>query len=156
LREILISTSSAQIAVLPVLLYESGNLSLVSIPANLLVLTVVPPAMLFSAIAALGGLLFEPAALFIGLPANFLLSYILDVAHYLSIIPFAAVTIPAFSAWLLIPIYAGLFGYGLYDLHRQKEKAHKEKTAPAERFLPEFSEITSKTTKPSMGLHGSR
>jgi competence protein ComEC len=123
LREILISTSSAQITVLPVLLYESGNLSLVSIPANLLVLAAVPPAMLFSAIAAIGGLLFEPAALFIGLPANALLWYILTVAHVLSIIPYAAVTVPAFSAWWLLPTYAALFGYGFYRLFIQKEKA---------------------------------
>jgi competence protein ComEC len=121
LREILISTSSAQLAVLPLLLFESGNLSLVSIPANLTVLAAVPPAMLFSAIAAIGGLIFEPVAPFIALPANVLLSYILEVAHLLSSIPFAAVEIPAFSAWLLMPIYAALFGYGLYML-REKEK----------------------------------
>jgi len=121
LREILISTSSAQIAVLPLLLYESGNLSLVSIPANLLVLAAVPPAMLFSAIAALGGLVFEPLAPFIGFPANAFLSYILDVTHLLANIPFAAIQVPAFSAWLLLPVYAALFGYSLYDLTREKE-----------------------------------
>ena len=122
LQEILISTSSAQLAVLPVLLYESGNLSLVSIPANLLVLAAVPPAMFFSGIAALGGLLFQPIAPFVGFPANALLSYILGVAHALASIPFAAVTIPAFNAWILAPTYAVLFGYGLYDLNSRKEK----------------------------------
>jgi competence protein ComEC len=125
LREILISTSSAQTAVLPLLLFESGNLSLVSVPANLLVLAAVPPAMLFSGIAALGGILFEPLAPFIGFPANALLSYILGTAHFLASIPFAAVMVPAFSAWLLIPTYAALFGYGLFDLYK-----YKEKTAP--------------------------
>lgn len=126
LREILISTCSAQSAVLPLLLYESGNLSLVSIPANLLVLAAVPPAMLFSAIAALGGLILEPAAPIIGFPANALLSYILYVAHILAGIPFAAVSVPAFSAWLLLPIYLALFGYGLFELQKHKEKTAQE------------------------------
>jgi competence protein ComEC len=128
LQGTLISTSSAQIAVLPLLLYESGNLSLVSIPANLLVLEAVPPAMLFSAIAAIGGLVFEPLAPIIGFPANALLSYILGVAHFLASVPFAAVMVPAFSAWLLAPIYATLFGYGLYDLHLHSEQ---KETAPS-------------------------
>jgi len=126
LREILISTSSAQTAVLPLLLYESGNLSLVSIPANLLVLAAVPPAMLFSGIAALGGLLFEPLAPFIGFPANALLSYILGTAHFLASIPYAAVMVPAFNAWLLVPIYAALFGYGFYGFYQYKEKTASE------------------------------
>jgi competence protein ComEC len=121
LRDTLISTSSAQIAVLPLLLFQSGNLSLVSLPANLLVLAVVPMSMLFSAIAALGGLVFEPIAPLIGFPAYAYLSYILGTAHVLASIPFASVTVPAFSAWLLLPVYFSLFGYGLYVL--QKEKA---------------------------------
>jgi competence protein ComEC len=113
LREILVSTSSAQIAVLPLILYQSGMLSLVSLPANLLALIAVPAAMLFSAVAAVGGLVAEPIAPVIGFPAYALLSYILSVAHTLASVPFAAVTIPAFSAWLLAPIYAALFG-GVY------------------------------------------
>ncbi len=124
LRDILISTSSAQIAVLPLLLYESGNLSLVSIPANLLVLSAVPPAMLASAIAALAGLFAGPAAPFIGFPAYALLSYVLYVAHVLAGIPFASVMIPAFSAWLLLPIYIGLFAYAyVQNSNIQKQKA---------------------------------
>ncbi len=125
LQETLVSTSGAQLAVLPLLLYESGNLSLVSIPANLLVLAAVPSAMLFSAIAAVAGLVIEPLAPLIGLPALALLSYILGVAHVLSSIPFAAVLVPAFNAWLLVPIYVALFGYGLYW-----NSTHNEKTAP--------------------------
>ena len=113
LREILVTTSAAQIAVVPLLLYSSGNLSIVSLPANLLALVAVSPAMLVSLIAAIGGLILGPLAPIIGFPAYVLLSYILGIAHALSSIPFAAVMIPAFSAWLLVPIYAALFGYAL-------------------------------------------
>ncbi|MBI5469773.1 ComEC/Rec2 family competence protein [Candidatus Kaiserbacteria bacterium] len=113
LREILTTTSSAQIAVLPLLLYESGNLSIVSLPANLLALVAVSPAMLASLIAALGGLVFGTLAPIVGFPAYVLLSYILGIAHALSSIPFASVQIPAFPAWILLPVYAVLFGYAL-------------------------------------------
>lgn len=119
LREILVTSSSAQIAVLPLILYQSGSLSLASLPANLLALVAVPYAMLFSAIAALGGLLAEPIALFVGLPAHALLSYVIGVAHALASVPFAAVAVPAFSAWLLVPTYAALFG-AAYFYHSRK------------------------------------
>lgn len=114
MRDILVSTCSAQSAVLPLLLYQSGTLSLVSIPANLLVLAIVPSTMFFSAFAALGGLVYEPLAPFIGLPAYALLSYILNVTHVFASVPFAAITVPAFSAWVLLPIYSALFGAGMY------------------------------------------
>lgn len=121
-REILISTVSAQIAVLPLLLYESGQLSLVSLPANLLALIAVPYAMLASLIAAVGGLIAGPIVPIIALPAYILLSYIINVAHYLSSIPFAAASVPAFSAWLLVPVYTALFGYAIFQA--------KDKTPP--------------------------
>jgi competence protein ComEC len=121
LKGILVSTCSAQLAVLPLLLYESGNLSLVSIPANLLVLAIVPHTMFFAAVAAFGGIAFEPLAPIIGLPGNALLSYILEVAHVLSSVPFAAVMVPAFSAWLLVPVYTGFFGYAMYWNNAQNE-----------------------------------
>ncbi len=125
LREILVSTSSAQIAVLPLILYESGNLSLVSLPANLLVLAAVPPAMLFSCVAAIGGLVLGGISVIPALPAYLTLSYILGVAHALAQIPFASVTVPAFPAWLLVPVYCALFGYAWR--WRQGE-VHKETT----------------------------
>jgi competence protein ComEC len=46
LREILATTIAAQVAVLPILLYQTGNLSLVALPANALVLPFVPLTML--------------------------------------------------------------------------------------------------------------
>lgn len=129
LRETMVSTLSAQTAVLPLLLYQSDNLSLVSIPANLLVLSIVPTAMSMSAIAAVSGLIFAPIAPIVGYPAYLLLSYILGVAHWLAAIPYAAVTVPAFSAWVLVPIYAILFGYALKHQTNQTKTAAPSGTA---------------------------
>jgi len=63
----LATTLAAQIAVLPLLLYDTGNLSLVSIPANLLVMPMVPLAMGFSFLAGFAGMLFGTFAPFIGI-----------------------------------------------------------------------------------------
>lgn len=47
LREITAATLSTQIFVLPLLLYQTGNLSLVALPANLFILSAIPGAMFF-------------------------------------------------------------------------------------------------------------
>src|ERR1700733_6080508 len=56
-REILASTCSTQLMVAPLLLYQNGTLSIVSLPANLLALLPVPWAMFFSLISGVGGIL---------------------------------------------------------------------------------------------------
>lgn len=108
LREIVSSTLSAQIFVLPILLYQTGNLSLVSIPANVFALVAVPPAMLFSFIAGIAGVVVPPVALWIGLPAYLLLSYIIFVATTFASLPLAHVIIPIFSPLVLLGAYAAL------------------------------------------------
>lgn len=110
LREIAISTVSAQIAVLPLLLYQTGNLSVVGLPANLLVLLIVPWAMFFSSIAALAGLVFGPLAPLVAFPAYILLAYAIGVAKFFASLPFASFAIPAFSAWWMFAAYACIFG----------------------------------------------
>ena len=110
LREIAASTLGTQAAVLPLLLYQNGLLSLVALPANLLALIAVPWAMGLSFFSALAGILFGSWATFIAFPAYLLLAYIIKVGELFAALPFAALSIPAFSAWWLLPIYAILFG----------------------------------------------
>jgi len=114
LREITASTIGTQIAVLPLLLYQNGLLSLVALPANVLTLIIVPFAMLFSFIAAIAGLLFGPFAVLPALPAYGLLSYILAVAQFFGALPFSAVMIPAFGVWVMVSVYACLGAAYLY------------------------------------------
>jgi competence protein ComEC len=106
LREIAASTLGTQIAVLPLLLYQNGLLSIAAIPANLLTLVLVPTAMFFSFVASLAGLLFGSFGTLLALPALALLTYIIKVAEILSAIPYAAVTVPAFGVWLMVAMYA--------------------------------------------------
>ncbi|MHB1769573.1 MAG: ComEC/Rec2 family competence protein [Minisyncoccota bacterium] len=109
---ILATTLAAQIAVLPLLLYDTGNLSLVAIPANLLAIPLVPVAMGFSALAGFAGMLFGSFAPLLsgvcGLPAYLLNAYLLFIAQRAAALPFAAFMLPAFPFWLVLVSYAAL------------------------------------------------
>jgi competence protein ComEC len=111
LREIASSTIAAQIAVLPLLLYQNGLFSLVALPANLLVLPSLPLAMLASFAAMLAGALAPVAAPVVGLPAYALLSYIIGAVELASDLPLAAFTVPAFPFALVVLAYALLAFY---------------------------------------------
>jgi competence protein ComEC len=106
LREVMATTLAAQLFVLPLLLYQTGNLSLVALPANILVLPVVPFAMAFSALAGLVALIIPFVGIYVGLPAYLLLSYIISIAELTARLPFAHIIIPAFPAFVLVIPYA--------------------------------------------------
>jgi predicted membrane metal-binding protein len=109
---IISTTIAAQIAVLPLLLYDTGNLSLVAIPANLFTMPMVPLAMGLSALASFAGIIFSNFIPLFGIvlafPAYLANAYIILVAHWMSSLPFAAFTLPAFPFWLVIVAYAAL------------------------------------------------
>ncbi len=106
------TTLAAQIAVLPLLLYDTGNLSLVSLPANILAMPIVPLSMGFSALAGLAGILFSPLAPLLGimsaLPAYLTNTYLIWLARESAALPFAAFTLPPFPSWLVLLAYAAL------------------------------------------------
>jgi competence protein ComEC len=122
LREIAVSTLGTQLAVLPLLLYQNGQLSPYALPANLFALAPVPLAMLLSFVASIGGMLFGSLATPLAFPAYALLWYIIAVAKFSSSLPFAAVSVGAFNAWLMFVAYAILFGgLWLYEKMRPRQ-----------------------------------
>lgn len=104
------TTLAAQTGVLPLLLYNTGNFSLVALPANLLVVAVMPLAMAFAAVAGISGWIFGSVlpllATVLALPAKLITSYILFVATKSAALPGAALIIPAFSFMWVILVYA--------------------------------------------------
>lgn len=107
-RELLASTLAAQLSVLPLLLYQTGMLALVSVPANLLVLPTVPAAMLAGTVAGVAGFIVPVAAPVVALPALLLLSYIVTIAEASAALPFSSATVPQFPFALVILSYAAL------------------------------------------------
>ncbi|MBC8465127.1 MAG: ComEC/Rec2 family competence protein [Parcubacteria group bacterium] len=120
LREIAAATISTQIFVLPFILYLMGDLSLVAVPVNLLVLIAVPGAMLFGFVAALGGLIHPLLGTLLAVPAFGLLAYMLGVVDFFASFPFAAIHIPAFPFWLVVVVYV-LYTIAIMKLRTKRE-----------------------------------
>ncbi|HEY1064280.1 MAG TPA: ComEC/Rec2 family competence protein [Candidatus Saccharimonadales bacterium] len=77
----------AEIMSLPYVLYTFGEMSHVSLFANIVVVTMIPLAMLLSLIAGLAGTFLRPLAGWFSWPAELLLMYMLDAAHLLASLP---------------------------------------------------------------------
>lgn len=76
LKQIFVDTLSVQIVTMPLLAFAFGQYSIYGLPANLLVLPLMPLTMLAAAIAGFGGTIFPaPIAHIIGWPAAQLLGY---------------------------------------------------------------------------------
>lgn len=92
-RQILGETVAATVATLPVILLAFGQFSNVSVLTNLLVLPLIPLAMLLTFIAGLSAIAVPPLARVIGLPADWLLGYMVGTARYFAGLPWAVTKI---------------------------------------------------------------
>lgn len=106
-RENVATTISATIAVLPVLLYSTGILSLVSLPANILILPFIPLTMLMVFLTGMTGFISHGLSYMFGYIAHLLLAYILMIIHFFAALPFASIIVPVF------PLVAMIFSYAI-------------------------------------------
>lgn len=102
-------TLAAYTMSLPLILYQFGRLSLVALPANALILEIIPPLMLIGFLSGLFGLIFLPLGEILGFFAWAFLSYIIWTAQVLGNLPFSSYTLGKFSFYLFIPYYLILF-----------------------------------------------
>lgn len=116
-RSILATTIAVEIFVVPALLYFSGVLSLLSLPANALVLPVIPATMLFGFLAGLLGLLHPLLGLFPAFVADVLLKWVLLVVATVAAIPLSSITFAQLSPWLLVPMYIPLTWFAVKKYH---------------------------------------
>ncbi len=89
IKSSLMMTLSAQVMVLPLLVYYFGNLSLVAPLANILVLPFLPPIMIFGFIQALVAFVSVPLAQLIGHITQALLDWIMFISHQLALLPWS-------------------------------------------------------------------
>lgn len=122
LREVVSSTLATQATVAPVLLYQSGFVSIYGLPANVLALIAVPAAMFFSALAAVSGMAAGGYAVPLALPAYALLRYILAITDMFATLPFAALRVARFDAIGVCVWFAALAACGVY-VHTKKTAA---------------------------------
>lgn len=91
LTVILFETMAAQIMTLPLIMFIFGQVSLISLLANIMVVPFVPLAMLVSLIAGLAGMTIPAFAGWFAWPARLVLTYMLDIVHLLAQVPHALV-----------------------------------------------------------------
>ncbi|MBU4223898.1 competence protein ComEC family protein [Patescibacteria group bacterium] len=122
IREFGAATLSAQILVLPLLLYKTGVLSLVALPVNLLVLILIPATMFFGFLAGLSRMLAGFLAAPFGWVSYFLTQYELGVVGFFAEFPFASMTISQFPLWLMLFMYCvyGIIFYKIYKIDAKR------------------------------------
>jgi len=112
LRDIISVTCAAYIFVLPFILYKMGNLSLVALPANVLILPFIPLTMILGFLTGFVGLVSYFSSVPLGLLSQFFLYYELTIINFFSHIPFAALSVPNFPFIFTLAIYV----YFIYKL----------------------------------------
>lgn len=122
-RQILGETIAAQMVTLPILIYAFGEFSNVALIANLLVLPLVPLAMLLTFLGGVSGIVAPSIAGLIGLPADWLLRYMIAVSHYVAELPWAMTEV-TIQWWYVAGAYVVIIGLVVYlqratryDLH---------------------------------------
>ncbi len=113
LRDIINVTTTVYVFMLPFILYKMGNLSLVALPANFLVLPLIPITMLLGFITGFAGIIYPIISVVPGYVTGQLLAYELFIIEKFAILPFASIAISRFPLVLVILIYTW-FAYRLF------------------------------------------
>lgn len=113
LRQVLGETVAAHLVTVPIIVPAFGLLSNVAIPANLLIVPLVPLAMLLTFITGVTALLLPGLADLAGYPATWLLTYMTETATFLADQPWAQTELqPAW--WMLLGYLICLVGACVY------------------------------------------
>jgi competence protein ComEC len=105
IRGVLATTLSTQTVVLPYLIYAMGEVSLVALPANMLILLIIPLTMLAGFASAGLSYLNLLLAMPLAYVAHVLLAWILGVSSVFGNLSYASVAIKSFPSWALILSY---------------------------------------------------
>lgn len=105
IKESLISTLSAILATLPLILFQFGRLSVVAPFANMLILPAIPWAMLIGFLVGFIGLISISVASFLSFFVWLILSYIIFVVEMFSRFLWASVEIQWFPLWMMVFCY---------------------------------------------------
>ncbi|OGI30122.1 MAG: hypothetical protein A2343_04105 [Candidatus Moranbacteria bacterium RIFOXYB12_FULL_35_8] len=118
--EILFLSLSAQIFVLPIIMFNFETLSLISLLANVLILPIIPFTMLFGFIAGASGFIFQPIALIFSWLAFLPLKYETLVINYLASLKYASVEMK--TAWWGVVIWYIILVGIIYFIKKKVKK----------------------------------
>ncbi len=112
MRGTVASCFATQIFVSPFILYMMGQISIIGVVVNILVLPFIPVTMLLVFLTGAAGFIYGPLAQFVGWGAHLLLQYELFMVTSFARVPYAALQVPPFSGWWVAGFYAAFFvGY---------------------------------------------
>ncbi|QQG45005.1 MAG: ComEC family competence protein [Candidatus Sungiibacteriota bacterium] len=117
-KQILTETLSAQLMVLPLLIYLFGRVSFISPITNVLILLAVPYSMAVGFAAGALGFLWEPLSLVAGYAVWFLLEYKIRTIELFGSLPYASLQL---GEWFLVPLVLG-YGYVAFRLWKKAAK----------------------------------
>lgn len=120
IRGIVSATIATQIFVSPYILYMMGQISIIGMVVNILVLPIIPLTMLAVFLTGAIGFVSIDAANLIGWFAHLLLTYELRVVEWFAQIPYASVTLPMFSGWWVVGFYVIFAGILMIVRYKQK------------------------------------
>lgn len=101
-RQIVGETVAAQLMTLPLIAFIFSQYAPLALPANLLVLPMVPAAMVLVFVAGVAALAIPPFASFVAWPAQIVLTYMTRVADWLAALPVAYGEINLGVTWLIV------------------------------------------------------
>lgn len=106
MNNMITETLAVQITVMPYLLWSTGSLSIVALAVNIITVPFVPYIMLLGGIALLvaGGV--QSLGVVLGIPATFLLKYMIYVVDYAVALPWSHIAITQISGRVIIVAYA--------------------------------------------------
>lgn len=152
IREFFLSTIATQLAVLPLLLYHIGQVSLIAVMVNVLVLPVVPLAMLLTFATGIIAMVSLPLASIVGYVATLSLQYIVLIAGWFADLPLAAVVVPPLPAASVLLLY-GMLALLWWGGKQYLKKAPVPDTLAGWTIVEESKErLTSPTTKPDLPI----
>ncbi|MBI2640734.1 MAG: ComEC family competence protein [Candidatus Sungbacteria bacterium] len=108
-RRILIETLSAQLMVLPLLIYLFGRVSIISPITNILVLIAVPYAMATGFATGIAGFWWEPLSRLLGWITWVLLEYQIRIIEFFAKVPAASIKFEKWMAVLVFTVYLTIF-----------------------------------------------
>jgi competence protein ComEC len=110
MRGTVAATLSTQIFVSPFILYTMGQISIIGVIVNILVLPFIPLTMLAVFLTGAFGFISLTFSQAIGWVAHLFLSYEIFMVESFASVPFASLHLPQFSGWFVVVFYV-LFGF---------------------------------------------
>ncbi len=122
--DLLAGTLSAQIAVLPFIMYTTGLLSIIGLPVNLIVLPFIPLVMLLGLPFIIVGAMSTVLGFGFGFILHTILGWIISFIMFTSTFPYAAIHTPSFGIYIPVILYCGI---GVW-IYMKKEIIYDKKT----------------------------